>query len=497
LSSVPLTKLPIFRRMKTSNIYRRFKTSLLLRSILIAVIAGFAAAVVMILFGDTVSRDAFPRFFICFVFFTVLSLIVLCIMLSTMTKYLNIISDSIDNVIQDSEEPIKTLPELSPVEDKLNELKKTLHDRQEEAVESEKRKNDMVLFLAHDLKTPLTSVIAYLNMLDSDQELSAEERAKFIHVAFQKALRLDELIREFFDITRYNLQDIRLEKEDLNLSMMLEQLADELYAVLQEKRMTCEVHTDEDIMIYGDPDKLARVFDNLIRNAISYSYPGTKIEIIAREIGEWIEILFCNRGDTIPPESLRMIFEKFYRMDDSRSSSTGGAGLGLAIAKDIVELHDGTIMATSADHETRFIVVLPAREERERVMKAEILEKRIETAIKEEKIHVAAEETTDTETEAPPEAPEAEPAASDWRAKAVVLKTKAAALNTKAGGFRKKTSQAIAGAFDKLKNAPKRAKKSGDAETASKEPEDMRILDIDTPREAGKGKSDRDDLWND
>ena len=78
--------------------------------------------------------------------------------------------------------------------------------------------------------------------------------------------------------------------------------------------MTCEVHTDEDIMIYGDPDKLARVFDNLIRNAISYSYPGTKIEIIAREIGEWIEILFCNRGDTIPPESLRMIFEKFYRM---------------------------------------------------------------------------------------------------------------------------------------------------------------------------------------
>ena len=150
--------------------------------------------------------------------------------------------------------------------------------------------------------------------------------------------------------------------------------------------MTCRVQTDEDIIINGDPDKLARVFDNLLRNAVNYSYPGTEIKIMAREVGDWIEIVFSNQGKTIPPEDLKIIFEKFYRIDDSRSSVTGGAGLGLAIAKQIVELHDGKITATSEDEKTRFIVVLPEKTDKERKEKAKRLERRIEEAIKDEKI---------------------------------------------------------------------------------------------------------------
>ena len=130
---------------------------------------------------------------------------------------------------------------------------------------------------------------------------------------------------------------------ELNLSMMLEQIADELYGVLQEKKLSCEVETEDDLVIRGDPDKLARVFDNILRNAIAYCYSGTTIRISACQKNGDVEITFANQGKKIPGTKLQTIFEKFYRLDDSRSSETGGAGLGLAIAKEIVELHgDGS-----------------------------------------------------------------------------------------------------------------------------------------------------------
>ena len=198
-------------------------------------------------------------------------------------------------------------------------------------------------------------------MLDSPPDMPAEEREKYTHIALEKSIRLGELINEFFDITRYNLQQIQLEPVEINLSFMLEQLADELYGVLQEKHLSCEVNVEENLMVYGDPDKLARVFDNILRNAIAYCYENTKIEIEAQEKGGSIEIIFTNQGDRIPGDMLQTIFEKFYRVDGSRSSGTGGAGLGLAIAKEIVELHAGRIMARSDDLRTQFIVTLPSK----------------------------------------------------------------------------------------------------------------------------------------
>ena len=248
---------------------------------------------------------------------------------------------------------------------RLNEIKATLKRQELESVEGEKRKNDLVLFLAHDLKTPLTSIVAYLSMLDGYPKMPEEERKKYIHIALEKSNRLGELINEFFDITRYNLQNIELESVKINLTMMLEQIADELYGVLQEKKLTCDVDVEENLEVYGDPDKLARVFDNILRNAIAYCYENTKIEIQARMKNNKIEITFTNSGDRIPGDMLQTIFEKFYRVDNSRSTGTGGAGLGLAIAKEIVELHDGQIMAKSDDLHTQFIVTLPSENELE------------------------------------------------------------------------------------------------------------------------------------
>ena len=286
--------------------------------------------------------------------------------LSKMVKYLNQVETGIDNIVLDSADSIHMITELKPIETRLNEIKQILKKQEQEVIEGEKKKNDLIVFLAHDLKTPLTSIVAYLTMLDSYQDMPEEERQRYTHIALEKSIRLGELISEFFEITKFNLQDIVLEPVELNLSMMLEQLADELYGVLREKNLTCEVEAAEDMVVYGDADKLARVFDNILRNAVSYCYPNTKIRIQAEMTEEGNRIVVSNRGKQIPKEQLGTIFEKFYRLDEARHSTTGGAGLGLAIAKEIVELHGGTIRAESDEEETRFIVLLPKKEEGER-----------------------------------------------------------------------------------------------------------------------------------
>ena len=299
-------------------------------------------------------------------FFTIVSFLLLFalffyIALSKMTKYLDQVGDGIENIASDSTEPIRLITELKPIEIRLNEIKAKLKSQELESIEGEKKKNDLVLFLAHDLKTPLTSIVAYLSMLDSHPDMDPDEREKYTHIALEKSMRLGELINEFFDITRYNLQDIELEPIEIDLSFMLEQIADELYGVLQEKSLVCEVDVEENLEVYGDPDKLARVFDNLLRNAVAYCYENSKIEIYAKMKRGEVEIIFINEGNKIPGDMLQTIFEKFYRVDGSRSSGTGGAGLGLAIAKEIVELHGGRIRAKSDDLKTQFIVTLPSK----------------------------------------------------------------------------------------------------------------------------------------
>ncbi len=174
-----------------------------------------------------------------------------------------------------------------------------------------------------------------------------------------KAERLEDLINEFFDITRFNLTALTLEMELINLSRMLEQIASEFEPVLAEKSLRWHLEIQQDIMFSCDPDKLQRVFDNLIRNAVNYSYPGTEISVFMEREEQETRIRVCNHGRTIPPEKLSHIFEQFFRVDSSRTSATGGSGLGLAIAKEIVQLHGGSIQAHSSDESIVFTVILP------------------------------------------------------------------------------------------------------------------------------------------
>lgn len=301
--------------------------------------------------------------------FVLLFLVTYYITLSRITGYLESIRRGIENVLSDTREPIELASELGPIAEKLNIMKMTLRRKERMAQESEQRKNDLVVYLAHDLKTPLTSVIAYLDMLDEKPDMPKEEREKYIHISHTKAIRLSELINEFFEITRFNLQNIRLEKEQINLSLMLEQLVDEFYAVFAENGLTGNIYAEENLMVEGDPDKLARVFDNLLRNAVAYSYRGTSIDVRAYGEGEMVVVVFSNQGDPIPKQKLQSVFEKFYRVDNARSSQTGGAGLGLSVAKEIVELHDGTIEAFSDIQSTRFVVRLCRLPEESRTVK--------------------------------------------------------------------------------------------------------------------------------
>ncbi len=247
-------------------------------------------------------------------------------------------------------------PEVSA---QMAEIKSRIQ-RNEQALKDEaQRKNDLITYLAHDLKTPLTSIIGYLSLLDEAPDMPAEQKAKYVHITLDKALRLEKLINEFFEITRYNLQQIILEKETIDLYYMLVQMTDEFYPLLAANGNRIELHADEPLSLYGDSEKLARVFNNILKNAIAYSYPGTYIQVTAEKKEDKVLIAVSNHGKTIPAHKLEMIFEKFFRLDEARRTNTGGAGLGLAIAKDIVELHGGTITAESDNEVTTFRVTLP------------------------------------------------------------------------------------------------------------------------------------------
>lgn len=222
------------------------------------------------------------------------------------------------------------------------------------------RKTDLITYLAHDLKTPLASVIAYLNLLEESPELSENQRAKYIGISLDKAYRLEQLVEELFDIIRFNLQTITLNEERINLKFMLEQLADEFYPILLPQGKSISVSCEESLVLHGDSDKLARVFNNILKNATAYSHENTEITVSARQNQDGTEIRFENLGDPIPKHKQDVIFEKFYRLDASRATKTGGAGLGLAIAKEIAHAHGGSISVSSDAAATVFTVTIPA-----------------------------------------------------------------------------------------------------------------------------------------
>ena len=290
--------------------------------------------------------------------FIVLMLAAFYFAMGRFVAYLNDISAAVRQVVNETGEKVVLPAELEPVERDLNEIQRTLEAREQENRDNEQRKKDLVAYLAHDLKTPLTSVLGYLTLLRDQPQLPAEQREKYTGIALEKAQRLQELIGEFFDISRMDLKG-EGERETVHLSILLEQLADEFYPLFGEKELTCRIDIASGLLVAGDPGRLARVFDNVLRNAVSYSRRGSEVTLTAEAEGKWAVISISNEGLEIPEGELTSIFQKFYRLDEARSTRTGGAGLGLAIAREIVENHGGTIRAESTGKRTVFTIRLP------------------------------------------------------------------------------------------------------------------------------------------
>ena len=249
------------------------------------------------------------------------------------------------------------------------DAKRAAAERERRLADESARRSDLVTYLAHDLKTPLTSVIGYLSLLDEVPDMPEEQRVRYTGVALDKACRLERLVNEFFDITRYSLTNIELELAPVDLAGLLVQLSDEFYPALAAHGNVAQVtvagtvrtveQPGEPLVVTADAARLARVFGNLLRNAIAYSDEGTPVEIEAAAGEGSVVVTVSDTGATIPSHKLRAIFDRFFRLDESRGSATGGAGLGLAIAREIVELHGGTISAASENGRTTFTVELP------------------------------------------------------------------------------------------------------------------------------------------
>lgn len=291
---------------------------------------------------------------ICLVF-----LVIIRLYLNNFTNYFSEINQALDSLVDENANEVTLSPELSAAEKKINHIKHTLERQKMAARAAEQRKNDLVMYLAHDIRTPLTSVIGYLSLLEEAPDMPPDQKARYVHITLDKAYRLEKMIAEFFEITRYNLQHISLSKENVDLYYMLVQISDEFSPSLAKNGNTTVLRANENLTVCADPDKLARVFNNILKNAAAYSSPNTEVRISAWEEESSVVISFLNRGKTIPAEKLSSIFEKFFRLDEARTSDTGGTGLGLAIAKDIIHLHGGTITAASSDNTVEFRITLP------------------------------------------------------------------------------------------------------------------------------------------
>ncbi|UJF15850.1 ATP-binding protein [Jeotgalibaca sp. MA1X17-3] len=259
---------------------------------------------------------------------------------------------------------------IDPISGSMNDVVtsiNTLVDSTVAAMEEERKieqsKDELITNVSHDIRTPLTSIIGYLGLIEDGQYGAMEDVERYIHIAYTKALQMKVLVNDLFEYTKVRQTSTPLSVQELNLGRFLEQIAAEFELESSKRHMEVEVFMKtEPLMIEVDVDKIARVFNNLISNALKYGKGGTWIHIEADKIGTEAVISVINNGEKIPQESLDELFGRFYRVENSRSQHTGGTGLGLAIAQSIVTLHGGYIHAESTDEQTKFMLRLPLKQ---------------------------------------------------------------------------------------------------------------------------------------
>lgn len=279
--------------------------------------------------------------------------IILLFTLNRSLSYFNELSFAVTRLLGDKSSPVELSDDLSIVASELSRIRERSLADDRAAKAAEERKNELVAYLAHDIKTPLTSVSGYLQLLEEAPELSEEARARYAGIALEKAQRLEDLMDEFFEITRYNLKNVPLERRSVDMFILCTQAG--------ERDIRIEVDSKGEREAFVDPGKIARVLSNVLRNAVAYADAGSTVLLRMEGDEETLAVSIENEGQEISPEHLEAIFEKFFREDAASSSRKGGAGLGLAIAREIVNAHGGSISATSENGRTVFAIRLPRK----------------------------------------------------------------------------------------------------------------------------------------
>lgn len=259
--------------------------------------------------------------------------------------------------------PVRTKDELGMIAGCINEMSEQIQENIELERKTEQEKNQLITSVAHDIRTPLTSILGYLELLfhkSEETELSAEQSREYLRIAYDKSLRLMTLTEDLFTYTKVSFGELKIQKQPLDLIMFLEQMMEEFYPSFMDNGLDCQfTHPIDSIPFYGDSSMLARAFSNLLSNAVKYGRDGKELLITADILAGSAVIKFTNYGMIIPGDALTHIFDRFYRVENSRSLDTGGSGLGLSIAQRVIRLHNGTIRAVSGKDGTSFIVTLP------------------------------------------------------------------------------------------------------------------------------------------
>ena len=362
------------RRLFMSSFRWRLLINLIISYIMTFLI--YSAMIIVLETFDIFGISIEIKYFISFIISLIIFLIIFFDLMNITLKYLKVLSNTIQEVTAGDyhvEAPIEYDDELGLLAANINALAKTLHDKEKESEilkenerlafdaerNAEKQKNDLITNVAHDLRTPLTTIVGYLELIKNNDQLSIEDIQKYSTVAYEKSKRLQTMMDDLFEFTSLDQANVKIHMTTLNISELLLQMIDEFYPNFQEHHLTPVVKISQpNLYIKGDGQLIARVFDNLLSNAIKYGEDNHEIKIEVLNDDDNITIKIMNYGHPIAAEDLPYIFDKFYRSDSSRSSSTGGTGLGLAIAKNIVHIHNGEIFATSHKEKTTFVVVL-------------------------------------------------------------------------------------------------------------------------------------------
>ncbi|GIO98637.1 hypothetical protein J14TS5_37230 [Paenibacillus lautus] len=282
-----------------------------------------------------------------------------------MTEQLNVYLEEIRNGLReiakgnfDTDIPVQSGSQLGEVAESINQMSRQLHQSILEERNAEKTKNDLITGVSHDLRTPLTSILGFLEVIEEDRYQDEVELRYYVNIAYEKAQNLKNLIDDLFEYTRIN-NGLPLDIQKIDMAQFIRQLIEEFVPALEKSGMECKLAAEEGLIIRADGAQLVRAYENLITNAIRYGDSGKRIDIAVRSDGNQVSISFTNYGDPIPERDLPFIFDRFYRVETSRSKQTGGTGLGLAITKSIVEIQGGEIRVRSDRQRTTFDTRFP------------------------------------------------------------------------------------------------------------------------------------------